>query len=470
MSPHFHEPEMGSLLGRWRLLHRVGSGGNGIVYRVCLAERPGDGSFALKLAGAPGDPRFEREAELLSRLEHPHIPGLRATGTWTDEWGREYPYLVMQWVEGRPLYDWALQRRLSAFQVFRLLGQVARALEATHRHGMHRDVKGDNILVNSEGNAVLVDYGCCWYPGARPLTDSAVPPGTPPYRSPKCLRFQYRHRRDREAHYSYPAADDLYALGVTAYHLLTGTYPSRGTDPECADDPRRPRPPKRLAISTLVPVHPELEALIERMLQEEPEARGSVSELAEACEKAAESTRPTVDLPEKPSHSMPQPHTSTRLGPPRESWLRKQAPWLAAGAVTLTSTVLLLGLPSNRHEFEEFEDETPPRAESRESQDAGVASEEAVGLADAGVEESLASVAARQSAGTEPAWIGREIPKDPQPGQRKPPCTLPRETTIRGTCWILVPPPCLKSDFEWENRCYMPSYNAPRQPTSDGEK
>jgi hypothetical protein len=213
-----------------------------------------------------------------------------------------------------------------------------------------------------------------------------------------------------------------------------------------------------------------LEALIERMLQEEPEARGSVSELAEACEKAAESTRPTVDLPEKPSRSMPQPHTSTRLGPPRESWLRKQAPWLAAGAVTLTSTVLLLGLPSNRHAFEELEDETPPRAESREAQDAGVAPEEAVGLADAGVEESLASVAARQSAGTEPAWIGREIPKDPQPGQRKPPCTLPRETTIRGTCWILVPPPCLKSDFEWENRCYMPSYNAPRQPTSDGEK
>jgi serine/threonine protein kinase len=378
----------------------------------------------------------------------------------------------MQWVEGLPLYDWALQRRLSAFQVFRLLGQVARALEATHRHGMHRDVKGDNILVNSEGNAVLLDYGCCWYPGARPLTDSAVPPGTPPYRSPKCLRFQYLHRRDREAHYHYPAADDLYALGVTAYHLLTGTYPPPGTDPECDDDPRRPRPPKRLPLRALVPVHPELEALIERLLHEEPDARGSASEFAQACEKAAERERPPVDVPVRPSRSMPPPDTASRPGPPREHWLRKQAPWLAAGASTVTSLVLLLVLLSSRQALEAFDDEPLPLAQGQEQQDAGVAEEQPTGLADAGVEESLASAVVTSSAEANPDWISRELPKKPLPGQRKPPCTPRKERAINGACWVpigVMEAPC-GDDFEWEGRCYMISYATPRQPTSDSER
>jgi serine/threonine protein kinase len=305
----------------------VGRGGTGTVYRVWLDERPDDGSFALKLAGGPGDLRFEREAQLLARLEHAHVPRLCDTGKWQAPGGREYPYLVMQWVEGVPLYDWALQRRLSSRQVLRLLAQVARALEATHAHGVHRDVKGDNVLVNAEGHAVLVDYGCCWYPGARPLTDSAVPPGTPPYRSPECLRFQYLYRMEPTAHYVYPAADDVYALGVTAYRLVTGLYPPPGTDPECADEPEIPRPARRRAPSELATVHPELEALIERMLSEKPEARGTASELAQALEKTASNTAEALDLEVKPTRSMVPTEKASRPGPPRWYGLRKRARW-----------------------------------------------------------------------------------------------------------------------------------------------
>jgi serine/threonine protein kinase len=471
MPPRPPEPLLGSLLGPWRLLERVGAGGNGIVYKVYRDEHPDDGFFALKLAGAPKDPRFEREAELLSRLEHPHVPGLHDTGTWHAQDGREYPYLVMQWVQGVPLYDWARQRQLSSRQVFQLLAQVTRALEATHRHGTHRDVKGDNILVTREGHAVLVDYGCCWYPGARPLTDTAVPPGTRPYRSPQCLRFQYLHYMDPQAHYAYTQADDVYALGVTAYRLVTGFYPPPPTDPECADDPEIPRPAQRLPLSALATVHPVLEALIERMLSEEPAARGSASALAKAFEEAAASAGPDADLLVKPSRSMLPTEKATRPGPPRGYWLRKQAPWLASSAALATAVVLSGVALSHRYDRKELRSELSPLTTDPMKQDAG-GTPEAVGLADAGVEESLTSAGNSTALRAGRDWISREMPKEPLDGQRKPPCTPRREEAINGACWVRIgdmQAPC-GDDYEWEGRCYMPSLTAPRQPTSDGEQ
>ncbi len=80
--PEAQAPPHGSMIGSWRILERVGGGSFGIVYRVCLAEEPGAGEYALKLAREAGDLRFEREVELLSRIRHPHVPGLRDRGTW----------------------------------------------------------------------------------------------------------------------------------------------------------------------------------------------------------------------------------------------------------------------------------------------------------------------------------------------------------------------------------------------------
>src|SRR6185503_753526 len=150
---------------------------------------------------------------------------------------------------------------------------------------------------------------------------------------------------------------------------------------------------------------------IERMLHEKPEARGSASELAQAFEKAAEREGKTADVQENPSRSLPLPEKALRPGTQPGYWLRSRAPWLAAGAAIGASTAVLLVLPASHHDLEEFEDEPLPLAEGREQQDAGVAAEEATGVADAGVEESLASVVNFSAARGAPGRISRAIPK-----------------------------------------------------------
>jgi hypothetical protein len=431
----------------------MGSGTFGIVYRVCLAEEPGAGEYALKLARAPADPRFEREAELLGRLRHPHVPGLRDHGIWQGDRASWYPYLVMQWVEGLPLYRWSKLRGLTSRQALLLLAQVARALEATHRHGVHWDVKGDNILVTSEGNAVLVDFGCCWYPGARELTEGLLPPGTRHYRSAQALRHE---REGRPVRYVGTPADDVYALGVTAYYLVTRTYPPPGTDAEGGPSPRL-LPPSELAT-----VAPELEALILRMLREEPQERGAAGELAEALEQAAKSAGPEADKRVEPTRSMQLTERAARPGPPRWYLVRKalarHSMLLAGGgalAAGVLAAVLLPPLPGLEHE---------EHAEEEDLGDAGV-DERTVGLADAGVEEVLASAVRTPRLSV----LATPLPKKPLPGQQRPPCEPERQRAINGLCWWTHPwkPPCGPSAYEYEERCYTAVILIGRPPTSE---
>jgi serine/threonine protein kinase len=210
-------------VGPWLILERLDSGSHGVVFRAQRAGHPEAGSFALKMARQSRDARFEREAELLRRVRHPAVPHFEDAGLWTSPQGHRYPYIVMEWVAGFTLYDWARERTRSSGEVLEVLAQVAHGLGAVHSAGaVHRDVKGDNIRVTPEGKAVLVDFGSCWLPGARPLTDTVAPPGTTPYRPPEMLRFMWRFRRDPSAHWHARPSDDLYSLGMAAYRHDTG--------------------------------------------------------------------------------------------------------------------------------------------------------------------------------------------------------------------------------------------------------
>jgi serine/threonine protein kinase len=444
-------PEYGSQVGPWLVRERIGEGSHGQVFCAVPADRPEDNSYVLKLALRPGDERFEREAYLLSRVKHPSVPRFEAKGSWMSPRGEEHPYIVMQWVEGMNLYSWALEKGLTLRKGLGALAQVARALEAIHRYGgVHRDVKGGNVRVSGDGRAVLLDFGCCWYPGASPLTDGAVPPGTGLYRSPQLLFFEYALSMGAAQYYEAQPADDVYALGITAYRLLAGVYPPRDSEGAVL----------LVAPPELDKECPELSALILRMLSEDPLARGSAGEIADELERLLKSRRPALDRPWQVSPSR-QPTEKPRRLAPLWGAMKDLAPYVvpAGGLVALG----LLGVLLTRHIDWRARTFTEPQGDprAREKPDAGTS----LG------EEGAASVSPAETPPVSKWGISRNLPPGPMNGQKRPPCTERGEIEINGGCWVMPSgaetPPCGGNKYEYEERCYVPIFISERVPTSD---
>ncbi|MDY7227168.1 serine/threonine-protein kinase [Hyalangium rubrum] len=448
-------PHLGEVLGRWKLIDRAGRGGFGVVFKAQLTAEPCTVA-ALKLAREPMDARFEREAKLLDAARSPHLPRLLDKGEWLSPDGQSYPYLVMQWVEGLPLYAVPKVRSFTNASAARALAHVAHALAELHRlEGVHRDVKGDNVLVQADGTAVLVDLGAAWHVGARPLTDTVIPPGTEAYRSPELLRFRRQFRRTPEAHYLSQPADDLYALGVMAYRLVTGRYPGPITDPDTSSaEPPRFLPPGEVATVTV-----ELERLILQMLSEDSGKRGTAVELALALERAAASAG-AARLMERPC--MRETQKTARPGPRSRHALPAWLAWVGSSALGAALTLAVWTLGTAPRKRERAEEEAPPRAD--------MSDERMTGLADAGVEEIHASTAALPNAGVPTYAIGLPMPKKPLPGQRRPPCG-PGLVTLNDGCWAGPiegeRPPCGQGMFDYQDRCYVAVLVPQRQPASE---
>jgi serine/threonine protein kinase len=479
-------------VGAWRVVSRHGSGSYGVVYRVERVGQVDATPFALKLAKHPLDPRFEREGELLSRIRHPHVPGFEARGWLTFPGGVAFPYVVMEWVEGLPLYEWGALKPRTSREVLRLLSQVARALEATHAvEGVHRDVKGDNVLVRAEdGTAVLMDFGSGYFRGAPVLTRQPPPPGTGKYWSPECLRFQWKWLRHPTMRYEAGPADDVYALGVTAYRLVTGVYPPPGVDFVETEDGTQLVQPAPVPVETRVTVCPELATLITQMLSDEPSVRGSAAELAEALERAASTTglqadliispvaaqappgstpplsaqEPTVrgllvptqapTVSESPAPSRASKVSTPRVTPPGHALESSQRLVVAVGVL------LVLGVGWVVHKLSGLESAGVSKSgEGASKQDAGV-----VGLGD----EVPAAPVVKGSTRTGHSSVNVDMAKKPFPGQHRPPCQKPA-VEINDGCWIHlgnVTPPCGTRYFEWNKGCYLPVFELPQPPTS----
>lgn len=448
----------GMLVGQWRVVSRRGQGSYGVVYRVQRVGHPEAGFFALKMARHPMNPRFERERELLSRLCHAHVPRLHDSGWWALADGIAFPYVVMDWIEGEPLYEWADRRSLTSRQVMRLVAQLARALEALHAvEGVHRDVKGGNVLVTEEGRAVLTDFGSGHYRGAFALTWQPVPPGTPRYWSPELVSHQWGFRRQDSEHYHASPADDVYALGVTTYRLVTGTYPPPVTGPERSEDGKHWTFGVWLPPEALAGVCPELATLIRRMLATEPAARRSAGELAQALENAAETADSRADQLVIRLSEDDVAARQARFAPVRRSRA------LGLGLVVAFSCLTLLELKTRgtRHgAFVERRAAVAQEGRDRGHEDGGAASLAEVMRAESG----SASPPVAQQHG-----LKLNLPKGLLPGQRKPPCGK-YAVEINGGCWVRPgdsPPPCGPFLYEWKNGCYSPLMDLPRPPTSD---
>ncbi|MEM1269285.1 MAG: serine/threonine-protein kinase, partial [Bacteroidota bacterium] len=245
--------ETGQQVGPYKLLSELGRGGMGVVY---LAERA-DGTYrqrvALKLVRADGaqmtGSRFRAERQILARLAHPNIARLLDGGLSGPVPGAPdgLPYLVMEYVAGEPLTQYADRRRLGVQDRLNLFQQVCDAVAFAHQNlVVHRDLKPGNILVEETdegpGRVKLLDFGIAKLldeteEDAPFITRTAGGLMTPAYAAPEQVRGT-----------GVTTATDIYALGVILYELLTGRrpYETAGLSPAelerviCDADPSRP--------------------------------------------------------------------------------------------------------------------------------------------------------------------------------------------------------------------------------------
>jgi hypothetical protein len=213
-------PAAGDSVAGYRLLRELGRGGMSVVW---LAERM-DGQvkrpvavklpLAGHLQGVPAG-RFARERELLAALEHPHIARLYDAGTAAD--GR--PFIVLEFVDGTPITEFAHAQGLDQDARIGLFLQVLAAVDHAHRRlVVHRDLKPGNILVDGSGQVKLLDFGIAKLlqpdADAPALTQDLSAVMTPRYAAPEQISGA-----------PVTTATDVYSAGVVLYELLTGRLP-----------------------------------------------------------------------------------------------------------------------------------------------------------------------------------------------------------------------------------------------------
>jgi eukaryotic-like serine/threonine-protein kinase len=204
-----------TLGGRYRLESRIGSGGMSTVYRA--QDETLERFVAIKVmnreVATDSDQleRFRREARAVARLSHPNIVHVIDAG---EDEGR--PYIVFEYIEGETLKDRI--RRLGRLEIPEAIAyciEIARALSAAHAHHIvHRDVKPQNVLIDTEGTAKVTDFGIARTLEEEGLTDDGRVLGTTDYVSP-----------EQALGHGVSGQSDVYSLGVVLYEMLTGKLP-----------------------------------------------------------------------------------------------------------------------------------------------------------------------------------------------------------------------------------------------------
>ncbi len=245
--------------GRYRILHRLGSGGMADVW---LAEDEHlQREVALKVLhrrfaqDQQFVARFQREAEAAAALQHPNIVSVYDRGHFDG-----VNYIAMQYVQGSTLKA-LIERGLTPEQVVPLVRQVLEAARAAHRRGIvHRDLKPQNVIVDAEGKALVTDFGIA-RAGVSEITQTGSVMGTPHYFSP-----------EQAQGFEVTSVSDLYSIGVILYEALTGRVPFEGESSVAVAMKQVSQAPQRP--SSINPrVSPALDAVVMRALEKEPGER-----------------------------------------------------------------------------------------------------------------------------------------------------------------------------------------------------
>jgi serine/threonine protein kinase len=308
----------GAQIGYYRIESPLGEGGMGIVYRAVDTKlnRPVAIKFlSSEMADAAARRRFQREAQMASSLNHPHIVTVHDAGEFE---GRQY--LVTEYIDGGTLKNWARVEKRSWREIVELLTGVADGLATAHAAGiLHRDIKPDNILITTSGYAKLADFGLAKLAedsipqdATRTLTEGRTKPGmivgTVAYMSP-----------EQASGRPVDARGDIFSFGVVLYELLAGRRPFGGaTDLEVLQTIIHGAP---LPLPENVP--PPLRSVVEKALEKDPGER--YQSMREMVVDFRRLTRATVET------AVP--------GPPKRNWR-----WTAAGVATGIALLMGVGL------------------------------------------------------------------------------------------------------------------------------
>lgn len=212
-----------SQIGPYRIVREIGHGGMGTVYLAERADHQYQKRVALKLLPAWSAAsermvrRFVEERQIMAALDHPDIARFFDGGVTADG----LPWFAMEYVEGSPIDRYCDEHRLTIEKRLELFCRVCSAVQYAHRNlVVHRDIKPANILVTTDGDVKLLDFGIAKLlaevPAEASLTLTNERLMTPLYASPEQIRGG-----------PITTASDVYSLGVLLYELLAGTYPYR---------------------------------------------------------------------------------------------------------------------------------------------------------------------------------------------------------------------------------------------------
>lgn len=273
----------GQMLGPYQIIGQIGEGGMATVYKAYQPSM--DRNVAIKVLpsqlaeSAEFAKRFQQEARIIAKLEHPHILPVFDYG---ESGG--ITYLVMRYLDAGTLRDRMEKGRpLPLNEIDRLFSQLADALSYAHGYGIiHRDLKPSNALIDSQGNLFLTDFGIAkLLESASPrLTQTDAIMGTPAYISPEQAQAARVNQRS-----------DIYSLGIILYEMVTGRVPFVAETPLAVilQHVSDPLPPP----STVKPDVPAaVEQVILKALAKKPEDRyNTVNEFLSAWKRALEESK-----------------------------------------------------------------------------------------------------------------------------------------------------------------------------------
>jgi WD40 repeat protein/DNA-binding SARP family transcriptional activator len=289
----------GEPLRGYRLIERIGEGPLAVVSRARQPHVEREVAIKVIPSEVANDPdfvrRFESEARLVARLEHPHAVPLY--DYWRDPDGA---YLVMRLLRGGSLREWIDRSGpLPAEAAAEMLEQVASALAAAHREGIiHRDLKPANILRDEDGNAYVSDFGIATGSSAARKTRSP-PTGVPPYLAPEQTRG-----------HSVTPVTDVYALGVVMYEALTARRPFVDRSPGSVVE-RDPCDGLPSVLSLRPDLPPAVDDVLARATEQDPHRRfGDAPSVAAAFRLAIGA--PSAEPTRAPAREVANPYKGLR--------------------------------------------------------------------------------------------------------------------------------------------------------------